>query len=125
MSENENQPVESQQTDFVADKTLKAASDIIEEISVRNEAAHLALVLNFEKVAPNSVLVVKIPADNPVYLNRLQRAIVDGVIGPRIDLLKEKKLGVLFMTTQDSIEVLTEEDMNKAGWYRREQPDKI
>jgi len=85
------------------------------------EAASLAMTIDFENTKPNSVLVIKIPADNPMYHARIHAAIIQGILNPRIEILKEKKLGVLFMTTEDEIELLSEEDMNKAGWVKKDK----
>jgi hypothetical protein len=57
-----------------------------------------------------------------MYFTRIHAAIVQGILMPRQEILKDKKIGVLFMTTEDSIELLSEEDMNKAGWVKKDKP---
>lgn len=113
---NEDQPAQEEQlpTEELTEeeKLLQASAEL--------EAATVAMSIDFENLKPNSVLVIKMPAQNPMYHARLRAAIVQGILQPRMELLKEKKLGVLFMTTDDSIELLSEEDMNKAGWVKKE-----
>jgi len=105
----------------VVEPVLDNVEEMAMEAAASLEAATLALTIDFEGLKPNSVLVVKIPADSPEYHARIYHAITQGVLMPRMDLLKDKKVGVLFMTTEDTIELLSEDDMAKAGWERKEK----
>jgi hypothetical protein len=77
--------------------------------------------IDFETLGNNSVLTVKIGFDDPVYSAKLQYAIVKQVLEPRAETLKAKKTTVLFMAAADDISVISEEDMNKAGWEKKEK----
>ena len=68
----------------------------------------------------NSVLVIKISTEDHLYANNLQMGIIQRVLEPRREILKEKRLTVLFMARGDDISLLTEEDMDKAGWVKKE-----
>ena len=116
MLDNQNQEVnQSKPTPELSD------AEKIDQAAAELEAATLSTTIDFENIKPNSVLVIKIPAANPGYHARVHAAIVQGILNPRIEILKEKKLGVLFMTTEDEIELLSEEDMNKAGWVKKDK----
>jgi hypothetical protein len=76
--------------------------------------------LDFDKAPRNSVLVVKVSGKDTEYATKLQLGVFKYIIEPRLQLCKEKNLTVLFMCREDSIELLSETDMNKAGWLKRE-----
>ena len=76
-------------------------------------------VIDFDNLVPNSVIVLKIGGDTG-HKMRMHQAFVR-FINSKGDLFKEKKFTVLFLEPEDSLEVLTEEDMNKAGWQKKEK----
>ena len=51
----------------------------------------------------------------------MQQVIARQVLQPRIEKLKEKKVCILFMQAEDDISVMTEEEMNQAGWEKKEK----
>jgi hypothetical protein len=77
--------------------------------------------IEFDKVTDNSVLIVKINVEDEEYSRHFQMAVVKHVLEPRFQILKEKKVTVLFMTHRDDISIISENDMNKAGWVKKEQ----
>lgn len=80
--------------------------------------------LDLDNVPPNSVVLIKLNVSDPFRVNMMQRAIAKQVLEPRIEKLKEKKVCILFMQEGDDISVMTEEDMGKAGWAKKE-PSRI
>ncbi len=76
--------------------------------------------LDLAAAPKNAVLIVKIGTDDHLYANNLQMGIIQRVLNPRVEILREKKLTVLFMAREDDIALLTEEDMSKAGWVKKE-----
>lgn len=77
--------------------------------------------LDFENIKPNSLITVKIGIDNALYAQKMQMGIIHQVLEPRKELLKQKKLTVMFMSKDDDISVIAEEDMNRAGWFKKEK----
>ena len=77
--------------------------------------------IDFDNITENAVVLIKLNVDEPIHLQLMQNAIVKQVLNPRIEKLKEKKVCVLFMRADDDISVMTEEDMNKAGWEKKEK----
>ena len=80
--------------------------------------------LDIDNLPENSVLCIKVNIDNPEYAHNFQMGIVKQVLEPRFNKLKEKHVTVLFLGSKDDISVLTEKDMEKSGWIRKE-PSKI
>ena len=76
--------------------------------------------IDFDAAPKNSVLVVKISTEDHLYSNNIQMGIIERVLKPRMDILKEKRLTVLFMAANDDISLITEADMLKAGWVKKE-----
>jgi len=77
--------------------------------------------LDLDNVKPNSVLIVKLSGNDSMHAQRMQQGIISMVLAPRAEKLKDKKLTVLFMASDDNIELISEEDMNEAGWQKKEK----
>ena len=78
--------------------------------------------IDFQNIKQNSVIIIKIGIDDPVYTNKLQYGVIEQVLKPRIELLKSKKLTVLFMSALDNIENIEPEQMEQAGWVKKDKP---
>lgn len=65
--------------------------------------------------------MIKLNADDPMRIRMMQQIIARQVLEPRIEKLKEKHACILFMQPEDDISVMTEEEMNKAGWEKKEK----
>jgi hypothetical protein len=77
--------------------------------------------LSFDDLKANSVLLVKVNADDPQYSHGFQMGVIRHVLEPRAKLLKEKKVTVLFMSDKDNLSILSEEEMSQAGWEKKEK----
>ena len=80
--------------------------------------------LDLDKIEPNSVLMIKVNSDDAEYAYKFQMGVIKHIVEPRFEALKAKKITVLFLSDKDDISVLTEKDMEKSGWIRRE-PSRI
>ena len=80
--------------------------------------------LDVDSIPQNAVIVIKLDVDNPVRANIMAQIITNQVLQPRTEILKEKHVCVLFLGANDSIDILTEAEMNKAGWEKKE-PSRI
>jgi hypothetical protein len=77
--------------------------------------------VDFDTMKPNTVVIIKLNTESPLHVQMMQRAIATQVLQPRVEQLKKNRICVLFMGSDDDITSLTEEDMNKAGWERKEK----
>jgi hypothetical protein len=77
--------------------------------------------MDFESLPKNVVIMIKLNADDPMRIRMMQQIIARQVLEPRIEKLKEKHACILFMQPEDDISVMTEEEMNKAGWEKKEK----
>lgn len=78
-------------------------------------------LINFDNLPLNSVVLIKLNVDDPTHVNTMQRAIAKQVLEPRIEKLKENRTCILFMQSGDDISVMTEAEMNQAGWEKKEK----
>ena len=74
--------------------------------------------LDFENLPKKAVVIIKLNVSDPLRVQMMQRAIAKQVLEPRAEKLKANQACVLFMQSDDDITVMTEEDMNKAGWEK-------
>jgi len=75
--------------------------------------------IDLDNVPQNAVVMIKLNIDNPMRFQIMQQAIAKQVLEPRITTLKEKRVCILFMQEGDDISVMTEEEMNRAGWEKK------
>lgn len=80
--------------------------------------------LDFNNVSENSVLLIKVNVDDAEYAHHFQMGVVRHVLEPRYEMLKSKKVTVLFMSDKDDLSILKEDDMAKSGWVKKE-PSRI
>ena len=76
---------------------------------------------DFDNLPQNAVILIKLDVTDPFRVQMMQRVIAKQVLEPRINKLKEKRACILFMQSGDNISVMTEEEMNKAGWEKKEK----
>lgn len=77
--------------------------------------------MDFDNLPYNAVVLIKLNVDDAMRVNMMQRAIAKQVLEPRFEKLKEKRTCILFMQAGDDITVMTEEEMNQAGWEKKEK----
>lgn len=76
---------------------------------------------DFDNIAKNSVVLIKLNVKDPMRVQMMQRAIAKQVLEPRIEKLKANQVCVLFMQSDDDITIMSEEDMKAAGWEKKEK----
>ena len=98
---------------------------VVSNMPAKQESREDELIIDspicWDEVKTNSVLVIKIDASNPTRFGQFQQSIVKHLLEPRMEMLKEKKLSIVFMGTNDDISVLDEKEMNKLGWFKKEK----
>ena len=77
--------------------------------------------IDIDNIPQNSVVMIKLGVNDPLRYQMMQRAIARQVLEPRIEKLKEKRVCILFMQAGDDISVMTEEEMNRAGWEKKDR----
>lgn len=80
---------------------------------------NLDKTINFDTLEPNSVIVLKIGGDGGHKI-RLHQAFVR-YVQSKGSLFKDRHFTVLFLEPEDSLNVLTEKDMESAGWVKKEK----
>ena len=78
-------------------------------------------VVDLDNIPQNAIVMIKLNVTDPMRANMMHRAIAKQVLEPRIEKLKEKRVCILFMQTGDDISVMTENEMNQAGWEKKEK----
>ena len=77
-------------------------------------------IVNIDDIKPNTVLVITIDVDSPEA--KMAIAPTFGkLLAPFAAQLREKKVTVMLMTTHESISLISEEDMNRTGWFKKEK----
>ncbi len=76
---------------------------------------------DFDNIPKNAVVLIKLNVKDPMRVQMMQRAIAKQVLEPRVEKLKAQQVCVLFVQSDDDISVMTEEDMNKAGWEKKDK----
>jgi hypothetical protein len=76
--------------------------------------------LDFDNIPHNAVVLIKLDVGDPFRVQMMQRIITKQVLEPRIEKLKERHICILFMQAEDDISIMTEEEMKKAGWVKKE-----
>lgn len=89
--------------------------------SLVSELVSWGNTLDLDAVKPNSVMVIKLSSQNSVHAQRMQQGIVSMVLAPRAEKLKDKRLTVLFMASDDDISLLDESEMEEAGWQKKDK----
>lgn len=101
-----NQP-EQQQTPNQPDPEVKLPTDKV-------------TVLNVDDIKPNSILIINVDVESPVHKMAVA-PVFSKLLAPYANTLREKKVTVMLMTLNESINTITEEEMNRAGWHKKEE----
>lgn len=73
---------------------------------------------DFDNIPKNAVILIKLDVNDPMRVQMMQQVIAKQVLEPRIEILKQNRVCVLFMSAGDDISVMSEEEMSKAGWTK-------
>jgi hypothetical protein len=78
------------------------------------------LAFNFDELKPNSVVVIKIDQKGDQQRMAATQQIAMA-LRPLRDIIKAKSIAFIVMGSQESFEVLPEEQMNAVGWFKKEE----
>lgn len=91
--------------------------------SVELPTAAEKVVINFDELKQNSVVVIKIAATGMQQRIAASQQIAMA-LRPLVPLSKQKSIVFVLMATDESIETVDEESMEKLGWVKKE-PSRI
>jgi hypothetical protein len=74
-------------------------------------------VINVEDLKPNSILIIKI--DVPLAAKQAVAPVFATLLKPHAPKLREKNVTVMLMLASESLDVVSEEEMNAAGWEKK------
>jgi len=77
-------------------------------------------IINIDDLKANSLLIITINADSPTEKMAVAPTFAK-LLAPYATELRSKRVTVILMTTNESIEVIPETDMNKCGWFKKEK----
>src|ERR1035437_8609620 len=79
--------------------------------------AERVVTINMDEIKPNSILVINIDVGNPIQKMAVA-PVFSKLLAPYASKLREKGVTVMLMTLHENINIVTEEEMNKAGWEK-------
>lgn len=74
--------------------------------------------LCLDDIPPNSFLVIRVDVAGPMEKYMAATGIASKLL-PYHDMFRAKNITIMIMTPKEGFEILTEDEMNKAGWYRK------
>lgn len=87
---------------------------------IKVEAAQSCVTINMDEIPKNSVLIIKLNVNNPEEKMAVLPTIAKLFV-PYKDILREKSVTVMMIGAAESIDIIPEAEMNKAGWHKKEQ----
>ena len=74
--------------------------------------------INVDDIKPNSILVINIDVENPIQKMAVA-PVFSKLLAPYAAKLREKGVTVMLMTLHENINLISEEEMNNAGWEKK------
>jgi len=91
--------------------------NVVGEINI---LAHEIITINVDELKPNSVIVIKIATEGMQQRMAATQQIAMA-LRPIASKIKEKNIVIIVMANEESMESLDEEQMNRMGWFKKEQ----
>ena len=103
------------------------SSPLPEDLTQKSEKANTIelpaekiTILNVDDLKQNSVLIVNVDVKSPEHKMALAPVFAK-LFTPFSQKLREKSVTVMLMSLKESIQMISEEDMNNAGWFKKEK----
>jgi 5-formyltetrahydrofolate cyclo-ligase len=74
--------------------------------------------LDLNELPNNCFLIIRVDVVGPMEKYAASQNIAK-TLTSHIDVLKKKKISLMIMTPKEKFEILTEQEMNQAGWFRK------
>jgi len=75
-------------------------------------------VISLNDLPTNSFLVIRVDVPGPMEKYIAARDMAAELMRHK-DVFKEKQVTIMIMTPKEGLEILTEAEMNSAGWFRK------
>lgn len=92
-------------------------TDLLPEVTLPTDKV---TVLNLDTIQPNSILVIKIDVPSPLHKMAAAPSFAK-LLQPHGQKLREKNVTVMLMMATESIDIVSEKEMNAAGWEKKEK----
>lgn len=76
--------------------------------------------VNIDDIKPNSILIITVDVENPIQKMAVA-PVFSKLLAPYAAKLREKSVTVMLMTANENINLISEEEMNNAGWEKKEK----
>lgn len=76
--------------------------------------------INVDEIKPNTILVINVQVDSPVQKMAVA-PVFSKLLAPYAAKLREKGVTVMLMSLHENINLISEEEMNNAGWFKKEK----
>jgi hypothetical protein len=76
------------------------------------------VMINMDDIKPNSILCINIEVDSPVQKMAVA-PVFSKLLAPYAAKLREKGVTVMLMSLHENINLISEEEMNRAGWEKK------
>jgi hypothetical protein len=74
--------------------------------------------INVDDIKPNTILVINVDVDSPIQKMAVA-PVFSKLLAPYTAKLREKGVTVMLMTLHENINLISEEEMNRAGWEKK------
>lgn len=74
--------------------------------------------ISLDEIPDNSFIMIKVDVAGPMEKYHAADYLV-GELNKHSNVFYKKKLTIMILTSKESIDVLNENEMNQAGWYRK------
>lgn len=75
-------------------------------------------IINVDEIKSNSIVIIKVEAESPTHKMAVA-PMFQKLLSPYGPKLREKNVTIMLMTTKESLEVVSEAEMNRAGWEKK------
>ena len=76
--------------------------------------------INIDEIKPHSILIINVEVENPIQKMAIAPTFAK-LLAPYGPTLKEKGVTIMLMSLHENINVVSEEEMNAAGWEKKEK----
>ncbi len=100
---------------------LKAQAEAQEPATLPSEIeipAEKVTTINIDEIRPNTILCINVDVDSPVQKMAVA-PVFSKLLAPYAPKLREKGVTVMLMSLHENINLISEEEMNKAGWEKK------
>lgn len=82
--------------------------------------AEKVVTINVDDIRPNSILIINVDVANPIQKMAIAPTFAK-LLAPYGPMLKEKGVTIMLMALHENINIVSEEEMNAAGWEKKEK----